>query len=198
MSIAQYFDGCQEIDIKAGKPMMHQGDDCLNYFLLKSGSVRLFTRSAGGREVTLYHVGPESICVLTTSCMLSGRRFPAEAVAETDLVVREMTKARFDSLMNTAAPFREAVFENLAQRMDSLIQTIEKLALESIDVRIAKFLLAQQCSSIKTTHQYIAAEVGTAREVVSRHLRNLSKQSIIESGRGMIRILDRDALAKLV
>ncbi len=197
MSIVHYFDGCQDIRIKAGKPMMHQGDDCLNYFLLKSGSVRLFTRSASGREVTLYHVGPESICVLTTSCMLSGRRFPAEAVAETDLVVRVMPKARFDNLMSTAAPFREVVFENLAQRMDSLVQTIEKLALEPIDARIAKFLLAQPGSSIKTTHQYIAAEVGTAREVVSRHIRSLSEQAIIESGRGMIRILDRDALAKL-
>lgn len=197
MSIAHYFNGYHDIRIPAGQPVLHQGDECLNYFLLTAGSVRLFTRSASGREVTLYHVRPDSICVLTTSCLLGGRRFPAEAVADTDLRVRMMPKARFDDLMETAPSFRDAVFQSLAQRMDSLIQTIEKLALEPIDVRIAKYLLSFDTALIQTTHQLVASEVGTAREVVSRHLKQLADKGMIQPERGAIRILDPDALAKL-
>lgn len=81
--------------------------------------------------------------------------------------------------------------------MDSLIQTIEKLALEPIDVRIAKFLLAQGTPLVRATHQTIAAEVGTAREVVSRHLKRLADQAVLKVERGAIRILDPETLAKL-
>ena len=197
MSIARYFDGYQDISIPAGHPMLHQGDECLNYFVLTSGSVRLFTRSASGREVTLYHVRPDDICVLTTSCLLGGRRFPADAVTDTKVTVRMMPKARFDDLMETASGFRKAVFQSLAQRMDSLIQTIEKLALQPIDVRIAHYLLSFDAALVSTTHQLIAAEVGTAREVVSRHLKQLADRGLIQPERGTIRILDPDALAKL-
>ncbi|MFC4257751.1 Crp/Fnr family transcriptional regulator [Marinobacter lacisalsi] len=197
MSIAAFFDGYHDIRIPAGHPVLHQGDECLNYFVLRSGSVRLFTRSANGREVTLYHVRPDSICVLTTSCLLGGRRFPAEAVAETELIVRMMPKSRFDKLMETAPDFRNAVFQSLAQRMDSLIQTIEKLALQPIDVRIAQYLLSFDTALVHCTHQLIAAEVGTAREVVSRHLKQLADRGLIQAERGTIRILDPDALAKL-
>ena len=197
MSIARYFDGYHEITIPAGYPVLHQGDECLNYFLLRSGSVRLFTRAASGREVTLYHVRPDNICVLTTSCLLGGRRFPAEAVAESELKVRMMPKARFDDLMETAPGFRNAVFQSLAQRMDSLIQTIEKLALQPIDVRIAQYLLSFDTTLVRTTHQLIASEVGTAREVVSRHLKQMADRNLIQPERGAIRILDPGALAKL-
>ena len=197
MSIASYFDGYQDLQIPAGSPVLHQGDECLNYFLLKAGSVRLFTRSASGREVTLYHVQPDNICVLTTSCLLGGRRFPAEAVADTDLTVRMMPRARFEDLMETAPDFRNAVFQSLASRMDSLIQTIEKLALEPIDVRIAKYLLSFDSSLVRTTHQLMASEVGTAREVVSRHLKQLADRGMIQPERGAIRIVDPDALSEL-
>ncbi|GGY62029.1 Crp/Fnr family transcriptional regulator [Marinobacter zhanjiangensis] len=197
MSIARYFDGYQDIRIPAGHPMLHQGDECLHYFVLTSGSVRLFTRSASGREVTLYHVRPDDICVLTTSCLLGGRRFPAEAVADSELTVRMMPKVRFDDLMENAPGFRNAVFQSLSQRMDSLIQTIEKLALQPIDVRIANYLLSFDSDLVRTTHQLIASEVGTAREVVSRHLKQLASRGMIQPERSAIRILDPDALAKL-
>ncbi|BES73136.1 Crp/Fnr family transcriptional regulator [Marinobacter nanhaiticus D15-8W] len=197
MSITHYFDGYHDIRISAGQPILHQGDECLNYFLLKSGSVRLFTRSPSGREVTLYHVQANNICVLTTSCLLGDRRFPAEAVAETDLIVRLMPKARFDDLMETAPAFRNSVFQSFAKRMDNLIRTIEKLALEPIDVRIAKYLLSFGSDRVRTTHQLMAAEVGTAREVVTRHIKKLSARGFIESQRGAIRIIDASALEKL-
>lgn len=111
MAIARYFDGYHDIRVPAGHSILHQGDECLNYFLLRSGSVRLFTRGSNGREVTLYHVRPDSMCVLTTSCLLGQRRFPAEAVAETDLSVRMMPKARFDDLINSAPPIPRCGFQ---------------------------------------------------------------------------------------
>ena len=198
MSLEQYFNDYPVQQVPAGTQILHQGDECQNYFLLVEGSVKIFARSANGREVVLYHVTPGKICVLTTTCLLGDKHFPAEAEAETALSVRMMPKRRFDELMEKSAEFRQQVFNNFGQRIGSLIETIEKLALETLEQRLAKYLLLQPCNPVQVTHQHIAAEIGTAREVVSRHLKRFEGMGWVKLDRSSINITDRTALHNLI
>lgn len=183
--------------VPAGSQIFRQGDNCNQYFVLTSGSAKIFTRSANGKEVLLYHVKPGSICVLTAACLIGHQHFPAEAVAETDLHVRVMTKRQFDELMETSATFRQYVLDGFGERINGLIQTIQKLALETIEQRLAKFLLMQPRNSIASTHQEIADEIGSAREVVSRNLKRFETNQLLSLGRGQIELLDRQGLLAL-
>jgi CRP/FNR family transcriptional regulator len=183
--------------VPAGSQIFRQGDNCNQYFVLTSGSAKIFTRSANGKEVLLYHVKPGSICVLTAACLIGHQHFPAEAVAETELHVRIMTRRQFDKLMESSAPFREYVLDGFGERINGLIQTIQKLALETIEQRLAKFLLMQPQNCIASTHQEIADEIGSAREVVSRNLKRFESNSLISLGRGQIELLDRQGLLAL-
>ena len=198
MALADFFNDTEEVRLPAGQPVLHQGSECHHYFLIVSGSVRVFTRSASGREVILYHIKPGDICILTTTCLLGDRRFPAEAMAECALRVRMMPRREFDRLMQTSPEFRQEVFASFASRIKQLITTIEKLALESLDTRLVKFLLQQPDDHIALTHQAIAAEVGTAREVVSRHLKRLEQVGLITLARNRITLLDRDGLSSMI
>lgn len=198
MTLADFFDDHDTLTVPAGESILHQGDDCRHYFLVVSGSARVFTRSAGGREVVLYHINPGNVCILTTTCILGNRRFPAEAAAETGLTIRMMPRQTFEALMKSSPEFREQVFATLSGRIGDLIARIEKLTLETLETRLIKYLLEQPTDEIDRTHQAIASEVGSAREVVSRHLKRLETQGLITLGRNCIRITDRHALDRLI
>lgn len=187
-----------EVTIPAGTEIFHQGQSCENYFIFVKGCARVFTRSVLGKEVVLYRVEPGDMCVLTTSCLLSSQTFPAEAIAEMDMRVKVMPKTQFDKLLNDSVEFREFVFKSFGHRLGNLITTVEKLALESIEQRLSKYLLLQPENRICTTHQEIALEIGSAREVVSRHLKRFEAEGWIGLGRGQIELLDRQSLHGLI
>ena len=198
MSLQDTLNALPEVEIPAGAEIFHQGQSCENYFILVAGRARIFTRSAAGKEVVLYHVEPGDMCVLTTSCLLSSQTFPAEAIAESDMRVKMMPKKQFDTLVNDSAVFRAFVFKSFGRRLSNLITTVEKLALESIEQRLAKYLLLQPSNKITATHQNIALEIGSAREVVSRHLKRFESDGWIDLGRGHVVLLNRQALHQLI
>jgi len=193
-------ENAQEVTIQAHQPIFHQGDSCNNYILLTQGSVKVFARSPSGKEIILYYVKPGEVCVLTTSCLLSNKRYPAEAITETATSAKIIPKQEFDSLMDTSKAFRQFVFSNLSQRLAKLISLIEQIALESIEQRLAGYLLlhASDKDQIKTTHQEIAFEIGSAREVISRHLKTFEKQGWISIDRGLITLADTESLHNLI
>lgn len=186
-----------QITLQEGQRIFHQGQACEQYFILREGQARVFTRSANGKEVLLYHMNPGEICILTTACLLSNKSFPAEAIANSDLSTYVLNKAQFDAWLAESADFRQLIFSGFGQRLNGLIETISKLALEGIDQRLAKLLLRQEGMELAWTHQQIADDIGSAREVVSRHLKKMAEMQWVELGRGKLRILNRDALIKL-
>lgn len=196
-AIAEIAQNLPKISIAAGQQIFHQGDSCQQYFILTQGQARIFTRSSNGKEVILYQVSPGDICVLTTACLLGNEAFPAEALAETDLELRRLSKPEFEHLIDNHAEFRRFVFQGFGKRMNSLIATVQKLALETIEQRLAKHLLLQAHNPIETTHQAIAEQIGSAREVVSRHLKRFESEGLLGLGRGKIEILDRPRLFEL-
>ena len=171
------------------------GDLCEAFLIMLSGSVRVQLISSNGREVTLYRIGPGGSCILTTSCLLSREHYPAEAITESDTRALAISTTAFQVALESSQWFRKFVFDGFSSRLTSVIQKIEEIAFTPIDVRLAAFLLELDDSRTQDlTHQDIAVELGTAREVVSRHLKRFESQGWVELGRGQISVVDRHSI----
>ncbi|MDD7910933.1 MULTISPECIES: Crp/Fnr family transcriptional regulator [Pseudovibrio] len=170
-----------------------------NLLLLLSGVVRVQQLSEGGREIILYRVHAGESCVLTTACLLAYEDYSAEGIAETEVEAVAIPRSVFDDLIAQSETFRRFVFSAYSRRITDLFMVIEELAFQRIDIRLAHKLveLAGAGDAISATHQQMAAELGTAREVISRQLREFQRREWITQSRGSIQITDRAALEKL-
>lgn len=187
------------VALPAGRRIFGPGQAPASYVLLLEGSVRVHLFSEGGREIVLYRVSAGESCALTTACLLGYEDYQAEAVAETDIRAVMIPRQTFDELIGSSAEFRRFVFAAFSRRVTDLCRVIDEIAFQRLDVRLASRLLelAGSGRSVESTHSEIAAELGTAREVVSRQLHEMQRRGWIASGRGHVEILDREALAKL-
>lgn len=181
-----------EVQLPANYQVFSQGQACQNYVVVNDGIVKVFARSSEGKEVVLYRIKAGEVCVLTTSCLLGNSRYPAEAITETPVSAKIIPHHAFDRLLAQSQSMREFVFNSFGQRLNDLMLQIEQIALESVDQRLIRFLLkhADGEHMITATHQDIAVEIGSAREVVSRHLKALEKQHAIKLHRGKLELID--------
>jgi CRP/FNR family transcriptional regulator len=179
------------IEIPSRFQVSMPGAECSDYILVVGGSIRVQIVTEKGREVVLYHVHAGEGCILTTSCLLSGTTFPAEGHTEEKTEVLAVPAAEFDLAIGASSHFRNFVFTNFAHRLTSILSRIEQFCSPTIDRSLATALLdlATEGNLITTTHQELANEIGTAREVVSRHLKRLEVKGLLRLGRGTIQII---------
>lgn len=189
----------QCLSLAAGVRVFAPGAACQNYLLVGRGRVRVQLLTASGREVVLYHVGDGDSCVLTTSCLLGSSTYPAEGITETEVTAFALSAEDFNQGLDTSPVFRRFVFANLGRRLSEVIARLEQVVFSPIDARLANCLLALagQRQSLEVTHQALAVELGSVREVISRHLKRFEEQGWVRLGRGSIELLDHAALLEL-
>ncbi len=194
--IQKLLTSAHEITAPKGEVVFRRGDTCENYLLIAKGSVKVVLNSASGREVLLYHVNPGESCVLTTSCLLGGDKYPAEGITETSVDALMLQRKIFDQALGESSEFRRFVFANMGRRFADVIERMETVNFTDIDSRLAQALLdhASGQARLAITHQSLADEMGTAREVVSRHLKTFEHRNLIKLGRGEIEIRNMDQL----
>ncbi|MFT4096554.1 MAG: Crp/Fnr family transcriptional regulator [Rhodoblastus sp.] len=179
--------------IEAGHTLFTPGAACTGFAVVLAGSVRVGLNSESGRALVLYRVGPDEVCVQTTLCLMAGQDYSAEGVTETQVRLVMIPAARFDALMAVSKVFRTFVFRRFGARLQDISRLLETVAFARIEARLAQVLLARADASgrIVATHQALAEEVGTAREVVSRQLDALAKAGLVRTARGEVTLLDR-------
>jgi len=185
------------VNIPAGQQVFASGGQCENYLLLLSGSVKAQLLSENGREMLLYQVRPGDSCVLTTSCLLSGDQYPAEAYTEEDTSAFVISSHAFYRCLEQSAFFREFVFKNFSARLSNVIGRLGEIVFEGIQWRLAKELLSYDKDVIQLTHQEMASKMGSAREVISRNLKQFEAKGLVKLSRGTVTILDKTALQQL-
>lgn len=170
-----------------------------HFLLLIEGVVRVQQVSEGGREIVLYRVNAGESCALTTACLLAFDEYQAEGVAETNVVAAALARAAFDDLMSASKEFRRFVFTAFSSRITDLLKIIDEVAFSRVDIRLAQKLLGMPsaASRISVTHQQLAAELGTAREVVSRQMQEFARRGWVTGARGEIEIVNKAALTDL-
>lgn len=190
------------INVEAKQKVLTQGAICKDYLLVTEGRVRVqfLTRSRSGRERVLYHVHSGEDCVLTTSCLFTDDGFPVEGIAETEVSVIAIPATVFHETLKKSEAFQQFVFSALEKRLSEVISRMETLCTLSVEHQLAKVLLLMGRDSpvIKITHQELASEVGTAREVVSRCLKKFEKNRWVKLGRKKIQLRDRLGLQALL
>jgi CRP/FNR family transcriptional regulator len=174
-----------------------EGGACGAYVMRLAGQSRVYKMSSSGREILLYRVAAGETCVITTTCLLGHSNYPASTIVEEPIRDVIIPAPAFNQLMVDSAVFRRFVMTNYGVLISDLIVLLDEVAFHSLDARLAKLLLDSGSSSIDRTHQFIADELGTAREVVSRQLKRFEQKGWVALGRGHVEITDRAKLEKL-
>ena len=182
--------------IPAGQDVFVEGDAVESIAFVISGVVRVYKIGETGREITLYRFGLGESCVLTANAILSRQSFPASATVEQAAEVVLVPAEVFRDWVRRSDAWRDFVFELLSQRLASLMAVVNEVAFRRLDVRLADFLLARSrhANPVRLTHQAIAAELGSSREVISRVLEDLAQEGLVQPARGQITVLDPAAL----
>ncbi|KAA0681803.1 Crp/Fnr family transcriptional regulator [Roseomonas genomospecies 6] len=185
--------------VPRGTVLFRIGSLCRNFLMLLDGTVRVQMTSENGREIVLYRVGQGETCILTTACLMTRADYNAEGVAETDLDAIALGAAAFHELLARSALFRDFVFASFGTRLLGMMMLVEEVAFGRIDLRLARFLVDHRDArgGLDTTHQTLAVELGTAREVVSRQLKEFERRGLVELSRGRVGVRDPDALLAL-
>lgn len=187
------------VTIPPGTAVFHAGETCRSYLFVLEGSVRVEKIAENGREIVLYRVGRGETCLLTTSCLIAKEHYPAEGVTETEVLAVALPEKLFHEALAISSEFRAFVFASFGARMTDLILLVEAITFGHGDVRLARWLLESGSApgEVVATHQQLAAELGTAREVVSRFLKEFERQGLVRLARGRIVITNRPGLEAL-
>lgn len=185
--------------IPAGKDVFIEGDQVDAIALLISGVVRVYKIGETGREITLYRFGLGESCILTANAILSRKSFPAIATVEKDAEAVMVPADVFRDWVRRHDLWREFVFDLLSERLSTVMAVVDEVVFQRMDRRVAAWLLkrAERGNPIRATHQEIAADLGSSREVISRILEDFSQRGWVEVGRGTVTILDTDSLSSL-
>jgi CRP/FNR family transcriptional regulator len=187
------------ISLPAGSRIFGPGQAPQNFLLLIDGTLRVQQVSPGGREIVLYRVSAGESCALTTACLMGYEDYLAEAIAETDIRAVAVPRAVFDSLIARSPEFRRFVFTAFSQRVTNLFHVIDDIVFARMDIRLAQKILelAGSHDHLAVTQQQLAAELGTAREVVSRILGEFQRRNWLTLMRGGLTLADREAIRQL-
>jgi CRP/FNR family transcriptional regulator len=188
----------REISLPADTVAFRQGDRCANYLLVLEGSIKVLARSETGREIVLYRVQRGGSCVLTTSCLLSQSRYPAEGITETHVRALAIPADTFHQGLAESEAFRQFVFDAYAQRLAEVICLVQEISFGQLNRRLARYLLQHASEDVVViTHQGLATELGSAREVISRQLKDFEQRGWIEQQRGQIRLSHPEGLESI-
>ena len=186
---------CDTIEAPDGACLFRPGDESRAFLVVTQGAVRVEQTNGSGRTVVLYRVKAGESCVLTTSCLLSGRPYAGYGYAEGRVTAVALSAERFSALL-AKAEFRDLVIQGFAHRVGELTDVIDELLEHRTDFRLARWLARQDRPEIALTQQEIAQELGTVREVVSRALKSFERQGWIALGRGSVTVRDPAALTR--
>ncbi len=176
--------------IPSGARIYSEGDGCSAIAFVLSGGIRVYKISETGREITLYEIGPGETCILNASCILANTSYPANAIAASDVDVLLIRSEVFRSLVAGNDTMRDFVFTLLSQRLSLVMELVEEVAFGRMDERLSEYLIEKSENSIlETTHQKIANDLGTSREVVSRLLKDFERKGKVRLSRNSIRLL---------
>ncbi len=189
------------VSVPSGTCYFQEGDRCSHLAVVGTGLMRVFKTGSSGREITLYHVQSGEGCVVNMLSVFTGEKTLAAAVTETAVEAVIYPAAVFREWLAKSEPLRRFVFEMMAARLIHVLTLMEEINFRKMDVRLADFLLRGLAPGkpgyLALTHEQIAGELGTVREVISRLLKEFERQGAIELGRRRIKLRDTEILRQI-
>ena len=185
----------QTMSVPAGTTVFDEHQPCRGFPFVLDGAIRVVKASAGGRELPLYRVVAGENCIISSSCLLGHADYNARGVAEGPTTLALLPRPLFEEMLGEPA-FRDFVFALFSERMAELMQLVEEVAFRKLDQRLSALLLGKG-RVVHATHQQLADELGSVREMVSRLLKGFAGQGLVRLGREQIEVLDAAGLRKV-
>lgn len=186
----------QPMRVPAGAYLYDAKQPCRGFPLILEGAVRVVMNAPSGREILLYRVDPGQGCIMSGGCLLGHSDYAARGIAEQDVTLLSVPPAEFEALLLEHEPFRRFVFGMYGERLAEVMTLVEEVAFRRLDERLAQ-LLIHRGPVIEATHQALADELGSVREIVSRLLRSFEQRGWVRLERERITLADPKALAAL-
>ncbi len=183
------------LEVPAGTLLFDAGMSCQALPLVIAGRVKVSKRAENGREIRLYSVRPGELCIVTVSCLLGGDPYPATGVSETAVCALALPRTLILRMVAEHPPFREMAFKLFADRLSDLMQLVEEVAFRKLDQRLAAWLL-ERGPLVTVSHQAVADELGSVREIISRLLKQFEEEGFVRLGRERIEVLAPAALSQ--
>lgn len=182
--------------------ILHAGkEDCSGLFFLKSGRIRAYIVTEDGKEITLFRLLERDVCIFSASCMLKNITFDIWVSAETTVEAVQIPAKLFKQCAQKDILLSNFMNDIVSSRMSDVMWVLEQILFSSFDKRLAGFLIEQavleESNTFKITHEQIANHLGSAREVVSRMMKYFAKEGYLKASRGVVEILDEEALRKI-
>jgi CRP/FNR family transcriptional regulator len=184
----------QTLSIPTGTTVFDERQPCRGFAFVLDGAIRVVKVSPGGRELPLYRVTAGESCIITSSCLLGHADYNARGVSDGPTTLALLPGKLFDEMLTEPA-FRDFVFSLFSERMAELMQLVEEVAFHKLDQRLAALLLGKG-RVVRASHQQLADELGSVREMVSRLLKRFEEQGLLRLGREQVEVLDPAGLRR--
>ncbi len=192
---------CFKESFKKGTLFNGNRDEERGLMLLRSGTMRAYMVSGEGRELNTYHFNPGDICLLTTPQDLPGIDFECLLEATEDIQVLSLREEDFSAIVKENKEIELYIYKLFVQRYSNIVRLLTGVVFDKVDKRLAKYLLEEaekgRGKTVLVTHDHIACEIGSAREVISKTLKQMAKSALIEIGYNRIEIVQPDALREI-
>lgn len=188
-------------EVEDDSVLYRDGDECSHLPLVLTGEVALTKYGESGRAITLYRVGGGESCILSTLSIMNQSAFPAMASTHGATTLLLVPADVVRQLVETDGAWRSFIFSMYHQRLSGLIELVEEVAFGKLDIRLAEFVLSQVSGEnpmLSMTHQEIAMELGSSREVVSRMLKEWEKRGLVTLRRGAVTVTDPEPLEEMI
>lgn len=181
--------------IEEGGTLMTPGMYIRSIPIIISGTIKILRMDDDGREILMYYLGSGESCAMSLTCCLNARRSEIRAIAEENTEMVLLPVQSVEEWIVRYPTWRAFVFETYQRRFDDLLKTIDGVAFQKMDERLWHYLQRKtalaNAVTVETTHEEIALELGTSREVVSRLLKQLEKIGRVRLGRNRVELLTK-------
>ena len=188
-------------EYKKGSIIHSENNECLGMMIITQGEIRTCIVSEEGREITLFKLSENDVCVLSADCVIKQITFDTLMIAESDCKILLINVSYFNQLINQNIYARCYTYELISEKFSNVMWVMKEILFDKFDKRLASYLIKQTQKNnnlkIKVTQEQIAKDLNTAREVVSRMLKRFELEKMIEIQRGGVRILDLEKLKEL-
>ncbi|MBB6480659.1 Crp/Fnr family transcriptional regulator [Spirochaeta isovalerica] len=186
------------VDLDERDVLLSHGEPCLYLPFVLQGSIKVTKSSENAREIVLYYIREEGSCILSALGILNGTAYPANALCENKARILLVPSAVVKDFVNRYEGWRNFIFQLYNSRFHQLLEFIDEILFTNLDTRLVRFLLSATGgdSSVRKTHQQIAEELGSSREVISRLLKDMEKADLLKLGRGNILVTNEQKLKK--
>ena len=176
-----------------GEVIIRTGQYIKSTALVLEGQIKIYRENQDGGEFLMYYLGPGQACAVSMICAIQSETSEITAIAEADTEVLLIPVQLMDNLMNQYKSWYQFVIQTYRSRFDELITVVDNIAFHNMDERLEFYLKRQVKNSgnniIETSHQQIADDLNSSREVISRLLKKMEQRKLVKLNRNMIELL---------